>query len=405
MTPLPFATILLFTAYLIGAIPFGYLIARAKGVNLFQVGSGNIGATNVGRVLGRKYGILVFTLDFLKGALPVALVPFFLRLASIESVEPIDLLRVGVALAAFLGHLFPIYLKFRGGKGVATGAGTVFVLVPGPAAIAVLVWLATVVSSRMISLGSLFAAAALCVARLLLSPNDAHSFILTGFCFLGAAIVVLKHRGNLIRLRLGTENRIEAKPMIDFLQRALHLLALGLWLGSAVFFNLMAAPVIFASFDEVARSEPGDRTANVPINSGLDDAKRKQLGQALAGTAVGPLFPMLFEFQAVCGLVALITAAGWWKAPGCVNRCRVYVLSVALSLVAVSWPISQKVTQLRLSRLSPNTAIAEAAKADFATWHLYSLGLSMGTILLVFVAMLLAARLPAAAAKNECTTL
>ena len=125
-------------AYFIGAIPFGYLIARAKGVDLFQVGSGNIGATNVGRVLGRKYGILVFVLDFLKGAGPVGLVPVIVRCLPMEYREQgqsIDLLRVATALAAFFGHLFPIYLRFRGGKGVATGAGTVFVLVPGPATI------------------------------------------------------------------------------------------------------------------------------------------------------------------------------------------------------------------------------------------------------------------------------
>src|SRR5580704_17549792 len=118
MSPLLFTVILLLSAYLIGALPFGYLIARAKGVDLFQVGSGNIGASNVGRVLGRKYGILVFVLDFLNGAGPVALVPVLVRYLPTEYHEQgqsVDLLRVATALAAFVGHLFPIYLRFRGG--------------------------------------------------------------------------------------------------------------------------------------------------------------------------------------------------------------------------------------------------------------------------------------------------
>src|SRR5687768_8921281 len=98
-------------AYLIGAIPFGYLIARMKGVDLFQVGSGNIGASNVGRVLGRKWGILVFLLDFLKGAGPVAAVPALVRaMGLVDSIGSVELLRVVVALAAFAGHLFPVYL-------------------------------------------------------------------------------------------------------------------------------------------------------------------------------------------------------------------------------------------------------------------------------------------------------
>src|SRR5205807_3546616 len=101
-------------SYLIGAIPFGWLVARAKGVDIFAQGSGNIGATNVGRVLGRKLGILVFILDFAKGALPVA-VGRWLEHAWPHESWPTGLLPVLAGLAAFLGHLFPIYLRFRGG--------------------------------------------------------------------------------------------------------------------------------------------------------------------------------------------------------------------------------------------------------------------------------------------------
>src|SRR3954465_6277702 len=102
----------LVAAYLIGSIPFGWLIARARGVNIFQVGSGNIGATNVGRVLGRKFALLVFALDFAKGAIPVAAVALVPTEAQ-EALGRPDTLRVGVALCTFVGHLFPLYLRFR----------------------------------------------------------------------------------------------------------------------------------------------------------------------------------------------------------------------------------------------------------------------------------------------------
>src|SRR5437870_3812335 len=130
------AALALLAAYLVGAIPFGYLIARARGVDIFHAGSGNIGATNVGRVLGRRFGLVVFALDFAKGAVPVAL-SGLLPAEAHDALGLPNALRVGVALCSLLGHLFPVYLGFRGGKGVATGAGTVAVLVPGPAVLAI----------------------------------------------------------------------------------------------------------------------------------------------------------------------------------------------------------------------------------------------------------------------------
>src|SRR3954464_5457650 len=114
------ALLALIVAYLIGAIPFGWLIARSHGIDLFHAGSGNIGATNVGRVLGKRFGLLVFALDFLKGALPAlaATVPGRTVLTDV----PADVAGMTAGLAAFLGHLFPVYIRFHGGKGVATGA-------------------------------------------------------------------------------------------------------------------------------------------------------------------------------------------------------------------------------------------------------------------------------------------
>src|SRR5215471_19196901 len=147
----------LLLSYLIGAIPFGYLVARGRGVDILKQGSGNIGATNVGRVLGRPFGVLVFLLDFAKGAVPALLARLWASRYALEL--PPDSLPVAAAVAAFLGHLFPIYLRFRGGKGVATAAGAVSVLLPGPALTALVTWLAVVLASRYVSLASLTAAA------------------------------------------------------------------------------------------------------------------------------------------------------------------------------------------------------------------------------------------------------
>jgi acyl phosphate:glycerol-3-phosphate acyltransferase len=394
-----FPILLIVAAYLIGAIPFGYLIAKAKGVDLFQAGSGNIGATNVGRILGRKFGILVFVLDFLKGAGPVALVPVFARLLpsdDVDRLQPLDWLRVGVALAALLGHLFPIYLKFRGGKGVATGAGTMFVLVPGPATIALLFWLAAVASFRMVSLGSIMAACGLCVATGL----SGASRIVMGYCVVGAVFVIIKHRTNLVRLWQGKENRLEDRAMLDFLHRALHILALGIWLGSIVFFNLLAAPTIFASFRELAKSEPSDRTAHITINAGLNDTQKEQLGNALAGAAVGPIFPKFFLLQSVCGFVVALTALGWCRTPRRLNRWRFCCALIAWSLPVFASHVADKVAGLRVARYSPDHAVAEAAKRDFAEWHVHSLALSLLILLVVFALMLMAARLPPPGGEN-----
>src|SRR5207302_11329758 len=137
---------------------------------LLQQGSGNIGATNVGRVLGWRFGVLVFLFDFAKGALP-ALAGRLLNKPDVAELLGRDGLPMLAGLAAFVGHLFPVYLRFRGGKGVATGAGVVTVLVPGPTLGALLAWLLVVSVSRYVSLASLAAVAALCVLRLLLTTE------------------------------------------------------------------------------------------------------------------------------------------------------------------------------------------------------------------------------------------
>src|SRR5207248_2656664 len=154
--------------YLAGAVPFGYLVGRWRGVDVFALGSGNIGATNVGRVLGRRFGVLVFVLDALKGALPTLAATAFDR--AVRPDLPADTLPVTAGVCAFLGHLFPVYIHFRGGKGVATGAGAAAVLLPGPTPAALLTWLVVAATTRYVSLASLSPAAVLCALRLAATP-------------------------------------------------------------------------------------------------------------------------------------------------------------------------------------------------------------------------------------------
>src|ERR1043166_5940568 len=221
--------------YLIGAVPCGYLVARARGVDIFKQGSGNIGATNVARVLGRPLGVLVFVLDFAKGAVPV-IAAWVLHEAMAGASEGTDAwLEVLTGIAAFLGHLFPFYLGFRGGKGVATGLGVVTVLVPGPAIAALGVWFAAVLAWHYVSLASILAVVALVTVQWAATRD------LTGprtiFCLVAGALVILKHRTNIGRLLQDRENRIREGGIMFRIGKSLHVLAVGLWFGTAIFFS------------------------------------------------------------------------------------------------------------------------------------------------------------------------
>lgn len=385
--------------YLIGAVPFGYLVGRAKGVDLFTAGSGNIGATNVGRVLGRKYGIVVFVLDFLKGAIPTLLAAPLAQLIHPDGDVPFGvphLTAVGAAAVAFLGHLFPVYLGFRGGKGVATGAGAVLAVAPVPTLAAVGIWIAVALASRTISLASLAAVGALCLMQLM-TPNGAfalESIAVTIFCLVGSLLVIVKHRGNVARILAGTESTFGDSAMRRSALAGVHLLALGLWFGGAGFFNFAAAPAIFASFEKVVNESPSDRTAGIDIVPANADAEtKKKLSSALAGAAVGPIFPKYFAMMTVCGLISVITAAVW-RREGRVQRIRFVLLAVALLLVFAGWPISDWVTQLRLERLSADSTMAADAKRLFGPVHLVSLGLSLVTNVLTGIGLFLGGRLP-----------
>lgn len=211
-------------AYLAGSIPFGLLIGLARGIDIRQHGSKNIGATNAGRVLGKPWGLACFSLDVLKGAAPVALVGWYSGAASRASLPTHEAaLWIGVACAAVLGHMHSIFLGFKGGKGVATGFGVLLGLygyLAFPALIALAIWLAVVRVTHYVSVGSCVAAGSIPISLLAFTLGGASSrelsttaaivadapFLILTFALSG--LVIWKHRANIARLRAGTENRV-----------------------------------------------------------------------------------------------------------------------------------------------------------------------------------------------------
>jgi acyl-phosphate glycerol 3-phosphate acyltransferase len=421
MNLLAIPTLTLLGSYLLGAIPFGYLVARSKSVDILRQGSGNIGATNVGRVLGRKYGILVFVLDFAKGALPAAIATWVERSADwiSQSSFPPDSLRVAASLAAFLGHLFPIYLRFRGGKGVSTGAGAVAVLLPLPFLVGFLAWLVLLCVTRYMSLASMVAAIALTGVRLAMAyPVTRDNGILTAFCLLATILVIVRHRSNLRRLFQGTENRLQETPAMLHFTKTLHVLALGLWFGTTIFFTITGL-LISRAYEEVSLQSGGERPLWFPLPAAYNQARpsdkfpeplRKEQGSRAFGEAVAPLFPWYFGIQAVCGMIAAATALTFVRASGIVHRIRAAVLLAGLATVGVGIWLERVVDEMRGPRNNLTDAVltgstpsadevskANAARADFAQWHVYSLLVNLATVLLVTLAMALAGVLPSRA--------
>ena len=187
--------IALIAAYLLGSIPFALIAGRLNGVDLRAVGSGNLGATNVFRTLGRSWGIAVMVLDIAKGAAAVLLADWLAG----GSWWPI-----AAGALAILGHVFPVWTGFRGGKGVAVGAGALIGLVPAASGVLILLWLLLVVTTRYVSVASIVAA--LAAAPLAWAFGAPWSYV--GFIAAAALFVIWKHRENVRRLLNGTENRI-----------------------------------------------------------------------------------------------------------------------------------------------------------------------------------------------------
>ena len=190
-------------AYVIGATPFGFLAGRMRGVDIRDHGSGNIGATNVLRVLGKPIGITTLILDILKG-----LVPVLIAQAATES----TIIHILAALAAILGHNYTFWLGFKGGKGIATSAGAVAPLFPVPLLIAVIIWLLVFAITRYVSMASILSAVSLplSVAAQSLRAN-AWDFPLLGFTIFLAAMALWRHRDNIQRLVRGEEHRFEPR--------------------------------------------------------------------------------------------------------------------------------------------------------------------------------------------------
>jgi glycerol-3-phosphate acyltransferase PlsY len=190
-------------AYLLGSIPTGFLVAKARGVDIRTVGSGNIGATNAFRVLGKGFGIFVLLMDALKGW--VAVNVGALLVAKLLPGSPVEYLCITAGIAAILGHNFTCWLHFKGGKGIATSAGVLIALVPLALAIILTIFIILFVTTRYVSVGSIAAAFALPFATWFTQ----HDVGLTAVMAAIGALAILKHRKNIQRLLNGTENRIQ----------------------------------------------------------------------------------------------------------------------------------------------------------------------------------------------------
>ena len=198
-------------AYLVGSLPFGYLVAKIfKGTDIRAQGSGNIGATNVARTLGIKWGILVFLLDAVKGFLPVWLLP--LLLLSAADFEHLQMhFEVLCGVATVLGHIFPVWLNFKGGKGVATSAGVVLMISTKATLIAVVVYVVMLAWKRIGSLASLAAAGTFSLAHFVLLGIEGKDALATAelsrtlFALVMPVVIILCHKKNLARLLRGEE--------------------------------------------------------------------------------------------------------------------------------------------------------------------------------------------------------
>lgn len=219
MTSLQQTALLIPVGYLIGAIPFGLIVGWIKGVDVRKSGSGNIGATNVGRLLGQRYFWLVFWLDVIKGAIPVAIAGWLLYDGQRDPTRLGYFMWLLVGAATLLGNLFSVYIGFKGGKGVATSAGITLGIFPYftlTALLGVAVFLVVLGIWRYISLASIVSAGAFPVIYVLLGQwmgwdVFGRQLPLLIFAIAVALLIIWRHRTNIARLRAGTENRIRNK--------------------------------------------------------------------------------------------------------------------------------------------------------------------------------------------------
>ncbi|QPJ66466.1 MAG: glycerol-3-phosphate 1-O-acyltransferase PlsY [Candidatus Nitrohelix vancouverensis] len=191
-------TLIIFLSYFLGSIPFGVVVARSQKINLQEHGSGNIGATNAGRVLGKKAGLITLTGDVLKGIAAVAIADIWLGTS------------IAIALAglfAFIGHLFSVFLKFKGGKGVATGIGILAYAMPFTALSAIGIFGASLWVCRYVSLSSILASLSAPVFALFFHEPSPYVYLST----IVSLLIIARHRSNIERLVAGTESKFAQK--------------------------------------------------------------------------------------------------------------------------------------------------------------------------------------------------
>jgi acyl phosphate:glycerol-3-phosphate acyltransferase len=204
------------TAYLLGSIPFGFLIAKTQGVDIRTVGSGNIGATNVFRSISKKLGVLTFALDFLKGCCGAKLLPLIAGMIAPSLLDGLaaDILPVFCGAMTIVGHNWTCFLGFKGGKGIATSAGMLLGLSPLGVSIALTVWFLVFVTSRYVSVASICAALTMGVIVWPLHLKT-HGIWFPAVLTALALLAIWKHRSNIARLRAGTESRFEFRKKGD----------------------------------------------------------------------------------------------------------------------------------------------------------------------------------------------
>ena len=194
-------------AYLLGSIPFGYLVAKAKGIDIRSAGSGNIGATNAMRVLGKPAGIFVLLMDMFKGLAAVWLCAEILQRMNIATAD-VQTERVIAGISVVLGHNYTCWLRFKGGKGIATTGGAFLALAPWAVLVAIVVFVLLVLLTKYVSVGSIGTAIALPATIWLMTPNNL--FLCIVATLLGV-MAIYKHKSNIQRLLAGTENRVGKK--------------------------------------------------------------------------------------------------------------------------------------------------------------------------------------------------
>ena len=197
-------------SYLLGSIPTSFLMGKLmKGIDIRKHGSGNVGATNALRVLGTKIGIITLLIDIVKGF-------FAVQIGKQLVSEPTNLFLIGTGLLAIIGHIFTIFLKFKGGKGVATSTGVFIALSPLPIAIALIVFVVTVWISKYVSLGSMVAALVFFLLELMVNVRNRFANVeLLIFIFLLMVFIIVRHKTNIKRIIDGNENRISFRSRRD----------------------------------------------------------------------------------------------------------------------------------------------------------------------------------------------